>query len=105
VQYVRFLAGSSENIFREALPEASRTAVIIDPPRKGCDPLFLQQLIRFGPQKIVYVSCAPDTQARDVKFLLHTYAVRRVQPFDLFPQTRHIENIITLIRRESGPLN
>jgi 23S rRNA (uracil1939-C5)-methyltransferase/tRNA (uracil-5-)-methyltransferase len=94
---IQFMVGSSENIFAETLPEAKKTAVILDPPRKGCDPHFLQQLVTFGPKKIVYISCSPDTQARDVKFLLqHRYGIHRVQPFDLFPQTRHIENVMTL---------
>jgi 23S rRNA (uracil1939-C5)-methyltransferase/tRNA (uracil-5-)-methyltransferase len=94
---IQFIAGSSENIFAKTLPEAKKTTVILDPPRKGCDSYFLRQLVAFEPKKIVYISCSPDTQARDVKFLLqHRYAIHRVQPFDLFPQTRHIENVITL---------
>jgi 23S rRNA (uracil1939-C5)-methyltransferase/tRNA (uracil-5-)-methyltransferase len=98
VDNIRFVVGSSENIFAEILPEAKKTAVILDPPRKGCDTAFLRQLVTFGPKKIVYISCSPDTQARDMKFLLqHHYTIHRIQPFDLFPQTRHIENIITLI--------
>jgi 23S rRNA (uracil1939-C5)-methyltransferase/tRNA (uracil-5-)-methyltransferase len=86
VDNIQFVAGSSENIFTETLPEAGKTAVILDPPRKGCDSSFLQQLVIFGPKKSVYVSCSPDTQARDMKFLLqHHYVLHRIQPFDLFP--------------------
>ncbi|MDR1366631.1 MAG: class I SAM-dependent RNA methyltransferase [Puniceicoccales bacterium] len=97
VSNVQFIAGSSENIFAGVLPEAEKTAVILDPPRKGCSELFLRQLTCFLPKKIVYISCSPDTQARDMQFLLrHNYVIHRVQPFDLFPQTRHIENVITL---------
>ncbi|MDR2812828.1 MAG: class I SAM-dependent RNA methyltransferase [Puniceicoccales bacterium] len=100
VNNIQFIAGSSENIFAETLPEAEKTTVILDPPRKGCDATFLQQLIAFGPKKIVYVSCSPDTQARDVKYLFqHHYLIHRVQPFDLFPQTRHIENVISLVNQ------
>jgi 23S rRNA (uracil1939-C5)-methyltransferase/tRNA (uracil-5-)-methyltransferase len=98
IDNIQFIAGSSENIFAQTLSEAKKTAVILDPPRKGCSSTFLQQLVMFGPKKIVYVSCSPDTQARDMKFLLqHHYVIHRVQPFDLFPQTRHIENVITLL--------
>jgi 23S rRNA (uracil1939-C5)-methyltransferase/tRNA (uracil-5-)-methyltransferase len=98
---VHFSVGSAENIFAEALPEAEKTTAIVDPPRKGCNGAFLQQLATFGPKKIIYISCSPDTQARDIKFLLqYHYAVHRVQPFDLFPQTRHIENVITLLARK-----
>jgi 23S rRNA (uracil1939-C5)-methyltransferase/tRNA (uracil-5-)-methyltransferase len=92
-----FLAASAEHIFAEVRTPAARTAVLLDPPRRGADPAFLQQLIAYNPRRIVYVSCAPDTQARDLKPLLAAnYTVTDAQPFDLFPQTRHIESIITL---------
>ena len=95
-----FLCGSSENIFSKVshLP-ADQTVIILDPPRKGCDEVFLNQLVSFRPKKIVYVSCDPATQARDAKFVVSNgYSIQKVQPFDLFPQTRHIENVITFIR-------
>ena len=58
---------------------------------------FLNQTLAFGPQRIVYVSCDPATQARDVEALLEGgYQVKNVQPFDLFPQTRHVESVATL---------
>jgi 23S rRNA (uracil1939-C5)-methyltransferase/tRNA (uracil-5-)-methyltransferase len=73
--------------------------VVIDPPRKGCDESFLQQLFTFGPATVVYVSCDPATQMRDLRhFLAAGYALTAVQPFDLFPQTRHLECVITLRR-------
>ena len=72
---------------------------IIDPPRKGCDRSFLDQLFAFGPRTVVYVSCDPATQMRDLKdFLAAGYRLTAVQPFDLFPQTRHLECVITLER-------
>jgi 23S rRNA (uracil1939-C5)-methyltransferase/tRNA (uracil-5-)-methyltransferase len=75
------------------------TAVIIDPPRKGCDESFLNQLFAFGPRTVVYVSCDPATQMRDLKgFLAAGYTLTDVQPFDLFPQTRHLECVITLVK-------
>ena len=73
------------------------TAVIIDPPRKGCDEPFLQQLFAFSPRAVVYVSCDPATQMRDLKnFLTAGYTLTAAQPFDLFPQTRHLECVLTL---------
>jgi tRNA (uracil-5-)-methyltransferase len=69
-----------------------QTVVVLDPPRKGCSEEFLEQLYAFGPQRIVYMSCDPATQARDSRGIVdHGYKVVSVQPFDLFPQTRHIE--------------
>ena len=93
----RFIIGSAEAIF-EGLPfPADETAILMDPPRRGSDGIFLGQLVAYGPRRVVYVSCGPDTQARDLKFLTaHGYRVERIQPFDLFPQTRHIENVVTL---------
>ena len=70
---------------------------MIDPPRKGCDESFLRQLFAFRPRAVVYVSCDPATQMRDLRhFTAAGYALRRVQPFDLFPHTRHLECVITL---------
>ncbi|MDR3228225.1 MAG: class I SAM-dependent RNA methyltransferase [Puniceicoccales bacterium] len=95
----RFLAGSAERIFAKIATPPDETAVLMDPPRRGSDAVFLEQLAAFRPRRIVYVSCAPDTQMRDLKTLLAVgYTVADVQPFDLFPQTRHIENIVTLRR-------
>jgi tRNA/tmRNA/rRNA uracil-C5-methylase (TrmA/RlmC/RlmD family) len=74
--------------------------VVIDPPRKGCTPEFIQQLAAFGPSRLVYVSCDPATQVRDLKLLSqHGYQLRDVQPFDLFPHTRHLECVMTLERQ------
>lgn len=78
---------------------AADTAVIIDPPRKGCDENFLSQLFAYGPRAVVYVSCDPATQMRDLKsFLAAGYTLTAAQPFDLFPQTRHLECVLTLRR-------
>ncbi len=94
-----FLIGKAETIFADVSKkfEGENTSMIIDPPRAGCDTKFLEQLIDFSPKKLVYVSCGPDTQARDLAFLTtHGYKLLKLQPFDLFPQTRHIENVATL---------
>jgi tRNA/tmRNA/rRNA uracil-C5-methylase (TrmA/RlmC/RlmD family) len=90
-------AASAEHIFAEIKFPADKTAVVIDPPRKGCGPEFLDQLFAFSPKRVVYVSCNPATQIRDLEsFLAHGYQIKKVQPFDLFPQTRHLECVVTL---------
>lgn len=92
-----FLASSAEAIFADITFPAKETAVVIDPPRKGCNQEFLDQLFAFGPSKVVYVSCNPATQMRDLtEFLSAGYKLTAVQPFDLFPQTRHLECVIVL---------
>lgn len=95
-----FQAGDASAIFSGLDFPAPDTVVIIDPPRKGCDESFLRQLFAFGPQAVVYVSCDPATQMRDLThFLAAGYTLTAAQPFDLFPQTRHLECVITLSRR------
>jgi len=96
-----FLAADAAAIFAGLDFPSADSVVIIDPPRKGCDRSFLAQLFAFGPRTVVYVSCDPATQMRDLReFLAANYVVTRVQPFDLFPQTRHLECVITLTRTE-----
>ncbi len=97
-----FQAGDAAAIFANLDPAfaPAHTAVVIDPPRKGCDENFLQQLFAFGPRAVVYVSCDPATQMRDLThFLAAGYALTAAQPFDLFPQTRHLECVLTLQKR------
>lgn len=92
-----FQAGDASAIFAGLDFPPRDTVVIIDPPRKGCDEIFLSQLFAFAPRAVVYVSCDPATQMRDLAhFTAHGYKLTAVQPFDLFPQTRHLECVITL---------
>lgn len=99
-----FHLGSAEAIFDKLGDiDGSASGLIIDPPRKGCDDVFLDQVLAFGPARIVYVSCNVHTQARDVKYLVDgnaklQYKVEKIRPFDLFPQTYHVESVATLIR-------
>jgi tRNA/tmRNA/rRNA uracil-C5-methylase (TrmA/RlmC/RlmD family) len=94
-----FQTGDAGAIFAGLSFPPAETVVVIDPPRKGCDEAFLSQLFAFGPRAVVYVSCDPATQMRDLKgFLGAGYALTAVQPFDLFPQTRHLECVISLVR-------
>ena len=99
IKNCEFLIGKAETIFDGVAKkfDGAETSVIIDPPRAGCDTAFLEQLTAFAPKRIVYVSCGPDTQARDLAYLTtRGYKLERLQPFDLFPQTRHIESVATL---------
>ena len=72
--------------------------IILDPPRAGIHERTLINVIKFNPKKIIYVSCNPSTQARDIKILQdNNFMVKEIQPVDMFPHTPHIENITLLI--------
>ncbi|MEO0884865.1 MAG: 23S rRNA (uracil(1939)-C(5))-methyltransferase RlmD [Cyanobacteria bacterium J06648_10] len=83
------------------LPELEVTPdiVMLDPPRKGCEPEVLAGLIAIKPARVVYVSCNPATLARDLRILCEEggYTVTRVQPADFFPQTSHVECAVFLV--------
>ncbi len=70
--------------------------VITDPPRNGMHPDVVEQLIRMKPKRIVYVSCNPATQARDLTLLAEHYRVLKIQPVDMFPHTQHVENVVLM---------
>ena len=76
---------------------AQYDVVIMDPPRAGASLEFLRSLVTLSPEKIVYISCNPETQARDLSFLTRNgYKVRRIQPVDMFPHTEHVETVVKL---------
>lgn len=76
--------------------------VVVNPPRKGLHPKVVQGLLRSEAGRMVYVSCNPQSLARDLAALQARFQVEAVQPFDLFPHTRHVETAVSLIRRQSG---
>ena len=107
IENCEFIAASAEQIFMGGRVQdfpRDKCAVVIDPPRKGASEEFLEQLLKFSPKRIVYMSCGPDTQARDIKILLvgGHYKLTELVPFDLFPQTRHIESCAVLERIEAA---
>ena len=74
--------------------------ILVDPPRAGLSREVIDQLVRLSPPGIIYVSCDPATLARDCGYLLKAgYALERVTPFDMFPQTYHIESV-SVLRKE-----
>lgn len=79
--------------------------VIVDPPRAGCLPAVIEKFLEVKPSMIVYLSCNPATQARDVKKLLEKYAIDFLQPYNFFPRTPHIENLIVLKRKDTEANN
>jgi 23S rRNA (uracil1939-C5)-methyltransferase len=98
---VEYLPGKVETVLRQ-VRLGRHQAVILDPPRAGCEPAALAELLRLGAERLVYVSCEPSTHARDVIALVRGgYRVRRAAIVDMFPQTYHIETV-ALLERGSG---
>lgn len=78
----------------------SADVVFMDPPRAGSDEAFLSSVVTLNPKRIVYVSCNPETQERDLKYLIKNgYKVKKIQPVDMFPHTNHVETVVLLSRR------
>ena len=96
-----FFAGDMKDILNEDfIAEHGRPDVIItDPPRAGMHPDVVKTILGAAPQRIVYVSCNPATQARDLQAMDSQYKVIEVQPVDMFPHTPHVENVVLLERR------
>ena len=96
-----FYAGDMKDILNEEfISHHGRPDVIItDPPRAGMHPDVVKTIMRAAPQRIVYVSCNPATQARDLQDFDVNYRVDAVQPVDMFPHTQHVENVVALQRR------
>jgi 23S rRNA (uracil1939-C5)-methyltransferase len=84
--------------------EAEKTglSVVIDPPRKGCEKKVLEAIIQLKPQKIVYISCNPASLGRDLSILTESiYEITAIQPFDMFPQTSHLETVVVLHKKKN----
>ena len=95
---VEYLPGKVEEVLR-GVRLGQHDAVILDPPRAGCEPAAIAELVRLGVGRVVYVSCEPSTHARDIAALVRGgYRVRRAAIVDMFPQTYHIESVALLER-------
>ena len=92
---VEFILGKTEEVLGDL--DSVPDAVVLDPPRAGCQSAAIDSLLRLYPENVVYVSCDPDTLARDLKMLCSgAYSIDSIQPLDMFPQTHHVENIVIL---------
>lgn len=97
---VRFLTGKVEAVLPQLMPElGARPVVMLDPPRKGCEPAVLETVARAGVERIVYVSCNPATLARDSALLrAQGYQLDALRPVDMFPHTHHLETVARFSR-------
>ena len=99
---IRFVAADAGEFMVEMADAGQKADVVfMDPPRAGSDEAFLSSLARLAPERIVYISCNPETQARDLEYLVQKgYQVQTIQPVDMFPHTNHVETVVLLSKGE-----
>lgn len=99
---VRFVHADAGELMRALAEEQEKLDVVFtDPPRAGCSMEFLRSLCKLAPQRVVYISCNPETQARDLAYLTKNgYRVKKIRPFDMFPHTNHVETVVSLVGKD-----
>ena len=99
---IRFYQGDAGEFMQSVAEESEKPDVVfMDPPRAGSDEKFLSALIKMDPKTVVYISCNPETLARDLAYLTQnsTYKIQKIQPVDMFPHTAHIETVLLMSRK------
>ena len=101
IENTSFYAGDMKDVLSDEFVKRNGRpdVIILDPPRAGVDERVIEVILRAAPERIVYVSCNPATQARDLQLMDEQYKVVAVQPVDMFPHTHHVENVVKLERR------
>jgi 23S rRNA (uracil1939-C5)-methyltransferase len=96
-----FYSGDMKDVLNEDFirKEGTPDVIILDPPRAGIHPDVAKVILNAAPSKIVYVSCNPATQARDLAAMSELYYISKVQPVDMFPHTHHVENVVLLTKK------
>jgi 23S rRNA (uracil1939-C5)-methyltransferase len=102
IENTSFHAGDMKDVLNEEFITANGKpdVIILDPPRAGIHPDVATTMLKVSPQRIVYVSCNPATQARDLSILSSQYCIANIQPVDMFPHTYHVENVVCCERLE-----
>lgn len=102
IENVEFFVGKAEEVLPEQYErnQVHADVIVVDPPRKGCDKVCLDTIVKMGPERVVYVSCDSATLARDLKYLRERgYEVRKVRGCDMFGQVGHVETAVLLVRK------
>lgn len=94
-----FSSDVREFLKKSDIAENRYDTIIVDPPRSGLHPDVVKSIIEYSPEKIIYVSCNPTTQARDLEMMSENYKITKIQPVDMFPHTFHIENVVRLDKK------
>jgi 23S rRNA (uracil1939-C5)-methyltransferase len=95
---IQFINGDVKDNIREVLNSNPSSIIVLDPPRSGCERLILEYINEKNVRKIIYISCNPATLARDISILKEKFEVSKVIPWDMFPQTKHVETLVILER-------
>jgi len=103
IKNTRFFAGDIKSVLDDQfIAENGKPDIIItDPPRAGMHEDVVKQITKTSPEKVIYISCNPSTQARDISLMSEYYVVTRIQPVDMFPHTHHVENVVLLENKKS----
>jgi len=98
IRNTRFFAGDIKSVMNDRfiLKNGKPDVIITDPPRSGMHEEVVKSIVLASPEKIVYISCNPATQARDIALMSDNYIIRKIQPVDMFPHTHHVENVVLL---------
>ena len=103
---IRFYQGDAGEFMQSVAEESEKPDVVfMDPPRAGSDEKFLSSLIKMSPKTVVYISCNPETLARDLAYVTQnsTYRIQKIQPVDMFPHTAHVETVVLLSQLKQKP--
>lgn len=101
ISNVKNINGDCSVILPKIISTNKNASLVLDPPRKGCDSTVLNSIVENQPKEIFYISCNPSTLARDLKTLQPYFEIDLIQPYDMFPQTKHIETLTHLYRKET----
>lgn len=97
IENAEFICEDASEAFKDLVNNKVKfSTVFVDPPRKGLDEKFIKTLLELKPEKVIYVSCEPDTLARDIALLSIDYEIKKIQPVDMFPMTFHVETVVLL---------
>lgn len=102
IENASFVVGDMKEVFSQDFMQlhGKPDVIITDPPRAGMHPDVVERINQSGAEKVVYVSCNPASQARDLDLMRDYYGIERIQPVDMFPHTHHVENVVLLVRLE-----
>ena len=100
---IRFYCADAGDFMDDMVTQGERADVVfMDPPRSGSSRKFIDSLLNMAPEKVVYISCNPETLARDLRLITKKYKAQKITPVDMFPHTHHVETVVLMTRNNAG---